>query len=178
MQQIKTIEVVRLHTGNLKLTDEQVGPRKHLLEPVEGKCGVYTINGAVTFKAGEVFGYDGELKPISNKALDAESGDLLADVLLERKVQARLAEAKGKKAPGKKSGKTVDPQNVADILGILGELDPAKDFTSNGEPEVKAIEALLDRDITAAERDAAWTEYSRPQAKEQAGNAGTEGNGA
>ena len=32
----------------------------------------------------------------------------------------------------------------------------AGDITKNGKPEVKAIEAILGRDITAVERDEAW----------------------
>lgn len=91
MEQIKTIETVRLHTGNLKLTEVQAMPRKHLLQAIEGKRGVYEIKDTVTFKAGEVFGYDGEIKSISNKVVHAGSGKLMAEVMLARKTKARAA---------------------------------------------------------------------------------------
>lgn len=104
MEHIKTIETVRLHTGNLELTEVQASVRRHLLTPVEGKRGVYAIKDTVTFKAGEVFGYDGEIKAISNRVVDAKTEKLMSEVLLERK-KARVAEAKADETKAKKDAK-------------------------------------------------------------------------
>ena len=47
----------------------------------------------------------------------------------------------------------------AAIRGAIEALDPnnPRHFTKGGKPEVKALEARLDFDISAAERDEAWT---------------------
>ncbi len=49
-----------------------------------------------------------------------------------------------------------DPQD--DIAAAVGRVDPTDRslWTRDGKPRVDAVEALLGRDITTAERDAAW----------------------
>lgn len=59
MQRFKTLKTVELHAGILELTKEQAAARKHSLQDL-GE-GLYEITGPVQFKAGEGFGYDGEL---------------------------------------------------------------------------------------------------------------------
>lgn len=46
----------------------------------------------------------------------------------------------------------------ADIAGAIGKLDPDnKDhWTADGKPDANALSDLLDRRVSAAERDAAW----------------------
>lgn len=56
-----------LFSGLLELNEDQVRRRKHLLELVEGS--VYMILKPVTFKVGEVFGYDGEISKSAALAL-------------------------------------------------------------------------------------------------------------
>lgn len=59
------------------------------------------------------------------------------------------------------------------IVKAIATLDPEKDFTKSGMPEVKAIEETLGHDITAEERDAAFglfravKEMSSPQSAEE-----------
>lgn len=50
---------------------------------------------------------------------------------------------------------------IDDIVQAIGLLNPDEDgqFTQGGKPEVKALEELLGQDISAAQRDEAWTKY-------------------
>lgn len=50
-------------------------------------------------------------------------------------------------------------KRVANIVDAIDKLDPETDFTGSGLPEVKALEGVLGYDITAKERDDAWTLY-------------------
>ena len=63
-------------------------------------------------------------------------------------------------------GVVLEPETAAQdrkarIIAAIGELDPdnPEHFTKGGKPEVKALEAILGFDITAAERDAAWAAF-------------------
>ena len=56
-----------LFSGLLELNEDQVRRRRHLLELVEGS--IYMIVKPVTFKVGEVFGYDGEINKATALAL-------------------------------------------------------------------------------------------------------------
>lgn len=55
-----------------------------------------------------------------------------------------------------------DPERLSDLLTAISELDPDnKDhYTEAGLPQVSALEEILDGDVTAAERDAAWEIYN------------------
>ena len=46
-----------------------------------------------------------------------------------------------------------------DAIAVLGE----DGFGKDGKPLIKALEEVLDRDITQAERDAAWKSYQALQ---------------
>lgn len=55
-----TAKQVTLTAGLLKLTAEQAKPRAHALKATD-KVGVFEILQPVSFKAGEVFSWDGQL---------------------------------------------------------------------------------------------------------------------
>lgn len=57
----------------------------------------------------------------------------------------------GKDAP-------TSPPTIDDIVAAIGSLTKEQ-FTQSGSPEVKALEAALKAEITAAQRDLAWTKY-------------------
>lgn len=59
MQKYKALKKVELFSGILELDKKQAAPRAHLLQDL-GE-GLYEITGPVQFKAGEEFGYDGEV---------------------------------------------------------------------------------------------------------------------
>ena len=48
-------------------------------------------------------------------------------------------------------------EEIANAIQTLLDEGDEKNFTSMGDPKVKPIEKVLGYDITAAERDAAWT---------------------
>ena len=137
MNKYTATSMVRLPKfARVKLTKEQAAPRRHNLDVVDEKAGIYEVKNTIEFKAGEVFGYDGELPKAERMNIDsgADSGK-------------------------KKETPPLNMDNVIDIIDVIDDLDQEKDFTSCGKPDVKALEALLDRKLTAAERDEAWKQY-------------------
>lgn len=53
----------------------------------------------------------------------------------------------------------VNPADLNDaIIDAIGDLSPDL-FGKDGKPNVKAIESVLEHDITAADRDKAWDAY-------------------
>lgn len=58
-------------------------------------------------------------------------------------------------------GNSKPAPTIEDIVEAIAGLDPAKDYGKNGKPNVDAIQALLDADITAAQRDQAWEIYQK-----------------
>lgn len=59
---------------------------------------------------------------------------------------------------GTDTGGTDAPLTLDEIVTAIGQLGD-KDFTQSGAPEVKALEAVLDVQITAVQRDNAWATY-------------------
>lgn len=53
-----------------------------------------------------------------------------------------------------------DVISLDDIVMAIDELGD-DDYTGNGIPEVKALERVLDGNITAEQRDNAWSEYNK-----------------
>ena len=72
-----------------------------------------------------------------------------------------LKDAAKKAAPAQSEAESGAPEKpkgddlTAAIAGAIKGLDK-KTFGADGKPDVKALEAALGYDITAAERDAAW----------------------
>lgn len=59
MKEYLAAAVITLHSGVVRLTKEQYSARMYALEKLGGDR--YQINGAVQFKVGEAFGYEGDL---------------------------------------------------------------------------------------------------------------------
>ena len=60
------------------------------------------------------------------------------------------------KKPPRESAKPQDAAVLEEAILLASATLPEGSFTKNGAPDVKALEAVLGYDITAAERDAAW----------------------
>ena len=73
----------------------------------------------------------------------------------------------GSPVEGKK--KIAGQIRIRAIVSAIPALDPEKDFTRDGKPEVKAIEELLGLDISAEERDAAFKIAQAEKDKKAAG---------
>lgn len=62
MEIYKAIAPVSLHGGKVRLTEAQAKPRrKNLVAELSADPGTFAVVGEIHFKAGEEFGYDGEL---------------------------------------------------------------------------------------------------------------------
>jgi hypothetical protein len=59
---------------------------------------------------------------------------------------------------------------LEDIVDVIHDLDPSQDYGKSGKPNVDALEVLLDANISAAQRDAAWAVFLKE--KEAYQNAG------
>lgn len=108
--------------------------------------GCYQVLQPVQLPKDIIFGHDKELYPFNVKKVSQD------------KLMLSNAEV-----PKKLQPKPVNMQTVNDIIMVLDDLDEEKDFTGAGKPEVKSVEALLGRSITAAERDEAWSRYQDQQ---------------
>ncbi|MCF8491363.1 MAG: hypothetical protein K9H18_19530 [Rhodospirillum sp.] len=89
------------------------------------------------------------------------------DTFTEAQLDALLAEA------GKPGGTLFvevvekDDRPPDDLIAAIGKLDRANPahFTKGGKPETKALEDVVERQVTATERDAAWDAF-QARAKE------------
>lgn len=61
MNQYRALNVVTVHSGILKLSKDQAKRRMHSLVAEKKGKGLFEITSPVQFKAGEEFGYKGEL---------------------------------------------------------------------------------------------------------------------
>lgn len=89
MKNMKTLGVLRLYSGRVRLSAEQIKPRRHLIKEIDAKNGIYEIVHGVTFKAGETLGYEGDIpKSIANIVADAKSGETFAEIAAKNKKAA------------------------------------------------------------------------------------------
>lgn len=137
MKKYTTVERVNLTSGLLELDDDQARRRKRQTEPVEGEKNIYKILQTVQFKSGETFGYEG--------------GEINRG--LSRKFEGDPWAPKKPENP--------DGPLLTDIIKAIATLDPDKgaQWTTNGAPQVKALQEALGQDISAGDRDAAWQLY-------------------
>ena len=55
---------------------------------------------------------------------------------------------------------TDDHDHIESIVDAIAEL-PKSGFAKDGKPNVKALQTILECDISAAERDAAWEQFQQ-----------------
>jgi len=128
----------------LNLSDAEL----ELLGDAEG-VAVYKLIGETHFKAGEIFGYDGELNKARAKNLKPAE-QVLAEAAAVEEIEA-----------------DIDEQLVDAILS-LEEGNAAHFNQNNGKPELAVLKGLLNRNITGKERDAAWEYVQAELAEEEA----------
>lgn len=58
---LRIITLQPVHAARVQLTPAQAFDRRHAVRVVDGEAGVYEVTASFQFKAGEEFGYDGEL---------------------------------------------------------------------------------------------------------------------
>ncbi len=98
----------RLHTGRVHLTQEQFQRQKHNLRPTDVD-DVYEIAKFVGFKAGETFGFDGDipktLVDVVKKAPRGETAPTVDDTDTPPVVEPKRAAKKTAKKKTKKKAK-------------------------------------------------------------------------
>lgn len=138
-----TAVAVTIHEGRVRMTADQARRRRHHTRPVEGQKDVFDVVRPFQFKRGETFGYDGEVSKF-----------LMADL-----------SAPGEGPPAGSDDPATRAAAILAAVRALDENDP-KNFTNSGSPKVPVLEKALGFKVTAAERDAAWTEASKtPEAQ-------------
>jgi hypothetical protein len=66
---------------------------------------------------------------------------------------------------------------LEDIVDVIHDLDPSQDYGKSGKPNVDALEVLLDANISAAQRDAAWVVFLKEKEADQNAAGGDPDNG-
>ena len=117
-----------LRSGTVKLTTDQAASREHGLEKVEGKKDLYTIIDAVSFKRGEVFGYDGEI----SKTLFDTVGEVVD-------VKAKKAETDKAKKKAKESADALAEAQIR-ITELETEVESEKKRADDAEMKVTKLE--------------------------------------
>lgn len=113
----------------------------------------------------------GELLEVGAIELQAvETGPSQEEIAEEKRQAAAKLEKEKQQATAKQEAeeqerqKAAELQRPADILAAIAKLDPDNDslWTKDKEngPTTKALESVLGFSVTAAERDAAWTQFN------------------
>jgi len=72
-----------------------------------------------------------------------------------------------KTTPVKPSAPAKPVPTLEDIVDVIHDLDPSQDYGKSGKPNVDALEVLLDANISAEQRDAAWDVFLTEQKQEE-----------
>ena len=75
-------------------------------------------------------------------------------------------------APEKPSAPAKPVPTLEDIVDVIHDLDPSQDYGKSGKPNVDTLEVLLDANISAQQRDAAWEVFLKEQEADQNAGAG------
>jgi fumarylacetoacetate (FAA) hydrolase family protein len=94
MKYTVTGKSVLITGGVLTLSSSQASDRSHLLKKIDAKGNKYEVLGAVTFKKGEEFGYEGELPK-----------SLASDLQTEKDAKGTKAAEKAEKEAAEKAEK-------------------------------------------------------------------------
>jgi hypothetical protein len=96
MKQYRTLATVRLFTGKIGLTEDQVKWRMSCLSKIDD--GIYEINSGVVFKAGELIGLEAAPKPLekSLECLEPEKSEIEAEIKEEIQVKEKPVAKKRK----------------------------------------------------------------------------------
>lgn len=116
MKKIQAATILVVSSGQVTLTPEQAKPRLHCLDIVKPgpRTSVYAVNSPIQFKAGEEFGFDG----------DVGKNGILSDPAAEQlKTLEGLDQAR---ATGKAEGRAeVERETEKLRAGLQAEIDKA-----------------------------------------------------
>ena len=141
---LNELDLDNLNVEEMGLTDEDVEP---MLAPFSADLDdiiACQITSPIQFKAGELFGYDGEvtkamhyMKPVSDESEKSEDQEEQEDEF--------------------------DEARMVLLLEAIDKLDEGNEdhWTNSGLPEVAALKEITGGSVTGAGRDAAWAEYNK-----------------
>jgi hypothetical protein len=150
MKTYRASKFVTLPSGNVRLTKDQERRRSHAIEKVKGR--EFKIIAPIGFKAGEEFGYDGEIPKALASSIEAV-----------KKKPAEKPDEKGGKGQGQggqgggeddSPGPETDDEIVASIIGIFEASDPHEPL-----PGIEEVSEAVGTTVTDAEYDAAMTQH-------------------
>ncbi len=95
----------------------------------------------------------------------AEAGRLVACGAAELPAPPQPAPDEGDGGPDAEAGDAKADPVDEDLLAAIETLDESDPnvWTGDGKPKVEPLSELLGREVTAAERDAAWAEFSEEE---------------
>ena len=144
---LNELDLDDLNVEEMDITDEDIAP---MLAPFNADIDdiiACQITSPIQFKAGELFGYDGEvtkamhyMMPVSNESEKAEEQEEPEDF---------------------------DAARMALLLDAINSLEEGNEahWTNSGLPEVAALKEITGGTVSGAERDAAWAEYNKEPAE-------------
>ncbi len=146
MKEYITTDRIKLFHGRIGMDDKQAARREHQVRKIPGSKDIFEIVSPVSFKRGEII-----------RLADP-------DKLIRTKVELTDPEKTGKKDPdpektGKKNPDTGSggmEDAMEDYIIAAEQAIEAGLVTASGAPEVRAMEEILNCNITAEDRDAAW----------------------
>jgi len=105
---------------------------------------------------------------LCREATEEEAGEYEAEREARRKAAAGLtADPASPEGSAGASGGQGTEVSAEEIMAAAQMAVDAGDVTANGKPTVEAIEALLEKPITAAQRDEAWERMNADPAGEK-----------
>ena len=144
---------------------KRTSKRARIEAPFYASNGRYYEPGVREFPVGETLPSDAvevdENTPLTADG-DQDFDETLTASQLARPTAGEMREAKARIAELEAQLTAQEPSSEDAIEDAIRGLDPDDKtlWTSDGEPKVVAVEAVLGRDITAEERDAAWAAVS------------------
>lgn len=149
-----TTAILELSCGLIQLSKGQAQDRLGCLAAVKGREGVYEILSPVQFKAGERIGLDNPDK-VTLLRVDPTPETLEAMAAIEEERIQALADEKAQEI--------LDEKAMFDLVMAVEQAMADGLVTATGAPTVEALEEILNQDVTAAQRDAAWEQLKKEQ---------------
>ncbi len=132
MKEYITTDRIKLFHGRIGMDDKQAARREHQVRKIPGSRDIFEIVSPVSFKRGEII--------------------RLADP--DKLIRTKVELMKKEKDPDTGSDGMDDA--MEDYIIAAEQAVKAGRVTESGAPKVRAMEEILNCDITTEDRDAAW----------------------
>ncbi len=147
--------------GQVTLTEEQAKPwlDSGAIKPLgeAAQANESNDNDETPFSMGAVFGMFEGLP-------DEDKQDFIERLTTLQPYQVMLLERLDQMDKPNDTGEQTNDLSLVDAIGQLN-IDVEDHWTKAGKPEIGMLEALTGRNVSAAERDQAWSDYQANQEK-------------